>query len=113
MLFKKKYAPTEDEQAVFEIVEKFLANADTRVEVNPDDMSYILINDSKHFYLAIDSIGINITNTTYFSRASYSANFLDLCKSAIKKKTVEDRKKKKQEIFQKELSVLKNIKEAL
>lgn len=113
MLFKKKYIPKESEALVYEVIQDLLAHADTRIEVNPDDMSYMCINDSNHFYVFVDSVGIQITNTVFLTRNQYSANFLDLCKSAIKEKTIEDRNRKKEEIFQREIQMLENIQKSL
>lgn len=107
--FKSKVVLTDDETKVREIISAMLASEDTLIEVNPDDMSYMLSDEKHQYFVDVDSVGVIITNHTFYLDARLTSGKIDLYKTMIKEETVRRRTIKKERIFKNRLGLLDNI----
>ena len=104
-----KIALTEEDVKLQEIVKAFLAKPDTLIEINPDDMSYILSYEPRAYYILVDSVGIQITNHTFDKDIRLESKKLDIIKSLIKEEATKRRDAKKALIFKNRSELLDKI----
>ena len=60
-----KYKPTGQEQQFIDIVTKLLEHPKTSLRMTPLTDKYFLINEQKHYYVLLQSNGIQLTNTKF------------------------------------------------
>ena len=109
--FKKKIQLSEEELIIQDIIKGMLINKDLIIDVNPDDMSYMLSDLKKDYYIDVDSIGIKIKNHNFSIDRKLSGDVIDLYKSIIKAETVERRTTRKNIIFNNSIDLLNRIKQ--
>jgi len=107
--FKSKIILTEDELKIKDIIAVMLLNKDTLIEINPDDMSYMLSDEANEYYVDVDSVGITVTNHKFYLDARLESGKIDIFKSMIKLETVVRRVQKRDRIFTNRLNLLDNI----
>lgn len=107
--FKSSIVLTTDEKKVEEIISSMLSNEDTLIEINPDDMSYMLSDEKHQYFVDVDSVGITVTNHTFYLDARLTSGKIDLYKNMIKKETVRRRVIKRDKIFKNRMDLLDNI----
>lgn len=105
--FKQQF--TEEDIKIQEIVKSFLDKPDTLIEVNPDDMSYILSYEPKSYYILVDSVGIQITNHTFDKDIRMESKKLDVIKGLIKEEASKRRNAKKATVFKNRSELLNKI----
>lgn len=105
--FKTEF--TEEDVKIQEIVKAFLAKPDTLIEINPDDMSYILSYEPKSYYMLIDSVGVQITNHTFDKDIRLESKKLDVIKGLVKEEASKRREAKKTLIFKNKSELLDKI----
>ena len=110
---KPKIVLSEEEQLIKEIIAAMLENPKTLIEVNPDDMSYMLSDEEKSYYIDLDSVGVKITNHNFMLDKRIELNKIDALKALIKAETIKRRVDKKNIIFQNGINLLNNIKNNL
>lgn len=107
--FKSKVVLTDDETKVKGIISAMLSNENTLIEINPDDMSYMLSDEKHQYFVDVDSVGITITNHTFYLDARLTSDKIDFYKNMIKEETIRRRVIKRNMIFKNRLDLLNNI----
>ena len=105
--FKSKF--TEEEVKILDLVRAFVAKPNTLIEINPDNMSYILSYDPKSYYMLIDSVGVQITNHTFDKDIRLDSHKLDVIKGIVKEEATKRREAKKALIFKNKSELLDKI----
>lgn len=105
--FKSKF--TEEDIKIQDMVRAFVAKPNTLIEINPEDMSYILSYEPKSYYMLIDSVGVQITNHTFDKDIRLESYKLDVIKSIIKEEATKRREAKKALIFKNRSELLDKI----
>lgn len=107
--FKSKIILTEDELKIKDIIAVMLLDEDILIEVNPEDMSYMLSDEVNEYYVDVDSVGVTVTNHKFYLDARLESGKIDLFKDMIKLETTVRRVRKKNRIFTNRLNLLDNI----
>lgn len=105
--FKSKF--TEEEVKIQDMVRAFVAKPNTLIEINPEDMSYILSYEPKSYYMLVDSVGVQITNHTFDKDIRLESHKVDAIKSIIKEEATKRRDAKKALIFKNRSDLLDKI----
>lgn len=111
-IFGKKKL-TEKEQLYTDIIQKMLSREDSLIEVNPDNMSYLISLESEKYYINIDSTGIKISNHDFLILRRFDAHVLDEAKDIVKVEATLRREKRIKSIFDNEDNLLTKIKNSL
>jgi hypothetical protein len=98
---------------MFAVVETMVKAPDCIIEIDPDDMSYMLSLEKEQYYMLLDSNGVQFSNHGFIIIKSYSSKVLDYFKHTVKKETMRRRKLRKNEIFKNEGNLLVSISEKL
>lgn len=109
--FKKEVKLSEEELIIQDIIKGMLLNKDLIIDVNPDDMSYMLSDLEKDYFVDVDSVGIKIKNHNFSIDRKLSGVVIDLYKTIIKAETVERRTVRKNIIFNNSVNLLNRIKQ--
>lgn len=112
-MFNRKLVLSEEEQAIKEIIILMLDNTKTLIEINPDDMSYLISDEQLSYFLEIDSVGVKITNHAFMLDKRMSSNVIDVLKNIIATETTKRRIAKKEIIFKNGIELLNKIKNTL
>jgi len=104
---------TDLEQKMYSLIETMVKSMDCVIEIDPDDMSYMLSIDEESYYLSIDSIGVQFSNHGFVIVKSYSSAVLDHYKTLVKTETARRRKARKSEIFKNEGNLIVGITDKL
>lgn len=113
MKFFNKKKLTQNEEMYLSVITKMVNRQDCSIEVNPDDLSYLLSLEKEKYYISVDSVGIQISNHDFLILRRFEENVLNVAKKVIKEETVKRREAKKAEIFENEVTLLNKIKEQL
>jgi len=110
-----KSAPvmTNLEQMMYTLIETMVKSPDCVIEIDPEDMSYMLSIDDESYYLSIDGIGVQFSNHGFVIVKSYSAAVLDHYKTLVKTETTTRRKLRRAEIFKNEGNLIVGITEKI
>lgn len=106
-LFKPKF--TDSDNKIKEIVANFLANKETVIDINPEDMSYLISHDKYNYYLLIDSLGVQISNHKFSKDMRLEDTVINELKKMAFVETVERRKEKRELIFKNNKDLLDSI----
>lgn len=106
-LFKTKF--TEADNKIKNIVETFLANKETVIEINPEDMSYLISYERLNYYLLIDSVGVQISNHKFAKDMRLEDAVINELKDMALKETVKRRIEKRKLIFKNNVDLLDAI----
>ena len=93
---------TEQEQKMFNVIENLVTQPDCIIEINPENMNYMVCLEKEQYYLLIDSCGVQFSNHGFIVIKNYSANVLDAYKSVVKTETTRRRNERQSEIFKNE-----------
>lgn len=104
---------TDFENDLLEITKQMLAREDRTIEINPDDMSYLVHSAEWDYYLIVNSIEIEFSNHTHSDCRQYREDFLDLIKETIKEVTIKDRLAKLAKVRENKKQLYGRIKENL
>lgn len=96
-LFKTKL--TETDIKIKDVVANFLANKETNIDINPEDMSYLISYEKFNYYLLIDSVGVQISNHKFSKDMRLEDKVINLLKKMAFTETVLRRKEKRDLIF--------------
>ena len=96
-LFKTKL--TETDIKIKDVVTNFLANKETNIDINPEDMSYLISHEKFNYYLLIDSVGVQISNHKFSKDMRLEDKVINLLKKMSFTETVLRRKEKRDLIF--------------
>lgn len=106
-LFKTKF--TEADEKIKSIVETFLANKETVIDINPEDMSYLISYEKFNYYLLIDSVGVQISNHKFAKDMRLEDAVINVLKDLAFKETVIRRTEKRKLIFKNNVDLLDAI----
>jgi hypothetical protein len=106
-LFKTKF--TEADNKIKDIVETFLANKETVIDINPEDMSYLISYERFNYYLLIDSVGVQISNHKFAKDMRLEDAVINVLKDMAFKETVIRRTEKRKLIFKNNVDLLDAI----
>ena len=106
-LFKTKF--TEADEKIKDIVETFLANKETVIDINPEDMSYLISYEKFNYYLLIDSVGVQISNHKFAKDMRLEDAVINILKDMAFKETVIRRTEKRKLIFKNNVDLLDAI----
>ena len=106
-LFKTKF--TEADDKIKSIVETFLANKETVIDINPEDMSYLISYEKFNYYLLIDSVGVQISNHKFAKDMRLEDAVINVLKDLAFKETVIRRTEKRKLIFKNNVDLLDAI----
>lgn len=104
---------TEDETEMFNVITNLVNQPDCIIEVNPDNMDYMLCLEKEQYFLLIDGIGVQFSNHGFVVIERYSQNVLDAYKSLVKSETIRRRNTRRDEIFKNKLNLLSGINQKL
>lgn len=104
---------TEDETEMFNVITNLVTQPDCIIEVNPDNMDYMLCLEKEQYFLLIDSIGVQFSNHGFLVIERYTDKVLDCYKHVVKTETVRRRTARRDEIFKNKLNLLSSINEKL
>ncbi len=106
-LFKTKL--TEADNKIKNLIADFLANKETVIDINPEDMSYLISHESMNYYLLIDSTGVQISNHKFSKDMRLEDAVINILKDMAYTETVLRRKEKRELIFKNNLELLDSI----
>lgn len=106
-LFKKKFSDADNK--IKAIVETFLANKETVIDINPEDMSYLISYEKYNYYLLIDSVGVQISNHKFAKDMRLEDAVINVLKDLAYTETVIRRKEKRKLIFKNNTDLLDAI----
>lgn len=104
---------TEDETEMFNVITNLVTQSDCIIEVNPDNMDYMLCLEKEQYFLLIDSYGVQFSNHGFVVIEKYGEKILDAYKKVVKTETVRRRISRRDEIFKNKLNLLVGINEKL
>jgi hypothetical protein len=93
---------TDKEANILKACQLILSQEDRHIEINPDDMSYLIQSQKLGYSMIVNSSGISFSNHSFLVIRNYRENFLDLIKGTIKEQTIKDRTKRFDEISKNE-----------
>lgn len=107
--FKTKIKLTEEDKKIQEVVSAMLRNQNTLIEIDPSNMSYLLSNEEKQYFIDVDSVGIKISNHKFFRELHLESNKIDIIKKLISTEASKRRAEKREVIFKNGVDLLDNI----
>ena len=93
---------TDKEANILKACQLILSQEDRHIEINPDDMSYLIQSQSLGYSMIVNASGISFSNHSFLVIRNYRDKFLDLIKETIKEQTNKDRTKRFDEISKNE-----------
>jgi hypothetical protein len=100
---------TEQEEKMFNVISNLVTQPDCIIEVNPEDMSYMLCLEKEQYYLLVDGCGVQFSNHGFIVIRNYPGNILDAYKNLVRDETINRRNFKRNEIFKNESNLLDKI----
>ena len=115
MWFRNDKLPkmTEDETKMYNVITNLVTQPDCIIEVNPDNMNYMLCLEKEQYFLLIDSCGVQFSNHGFVVIQSYTQTVLDSYKTLVKTETVRRRNNRQNEIFKNKCNLLDAINDKL
>ena len=111
--FPKLPKLTEQEQLVLEVIDNMCHHEDTDIIINPSNMDYLISNKVLHFDVIITSNVVSITNSKYASKSQYPDKVIEIFKSTVRKKAIEERTKIIDSILEREKNLLLEVNQVL
>jgi hypothetical protein len=108
-IFKTKLVLTEQEENLVSVVKSMLSREDCLIEINPENMDYLISIESLQYFLLVDGNGLQLSNHTFFVARRMREKVLDKIKDLIKEETAMRRRAKIEGIFSNELDLLTRI----
>jgi hypothetical protein len=104
---------TEDETKMFNVINNLIIQPDCIIEVNPENMDYMLFLEKEQYFLLIDGNGVQFSNHGFVVIERYSDVVLDTYKKVVKTETVRRRTARRNEIFKNKCNLLDAINDKL
>ena len=104
---------TEDETKMYNVITNLIIQPDCIIEVNPENMDYMLCLDKEQYFLLIDSNGVQFSNHGFVVIERYSDVVLDAYKKVVKTETIRRRTARRNEIFKNKCNLLDAINDKL
>lgn len=112
-MFKSKPKLNEEEQSIKEVIELLLSKKETIIDVEPKTMSFLVSNEEKQYYLAVDSNGVKLSNHNFVVHKRYESKVIDVYKGLISAEKTKRWKEKEDKIFSNAMELLNKIKISL
>ena len=103
----------EDETKMYTVINNLVTQPDCIIEVNPENMDYMLCLEKEQYFLLIDSCGVQFSNHGFVIIERYSQTVLDCFKSLVRNETIRRRNNRRDEIFKNKCNLLDNINDKL
>lgn len=104
---------TEDETKMYNVITNLIIQPDCIIEVNPENMDYMLFLEKEQYFLLIDGNGIQFSNHGFVVIERYSDVVLDAYKKVVKTETIRRRTARRNEIFKNKCNLLDAINDKL
>jgi len=104
---------TEKEENILKACKLILSKDDRHMEIQPDDMSYLIQSKTLGYYMIVNSSSISFSNHDFLVIRNYRDEFIELIKETIKNQTIIDRTKRFDEISKNEDLLLRRMIENL
>lgn len=85
---------TEKEAIIFKGCQLILSQSDRHMEIQPNDMSYLIESDSLGYSMIVNSTSIDFYNHDFIIIRDYRERFIELVKATIKEQVIIDRTKR-------------------
>lgn len=105
----KKPKMIEREIKMFDVIQNLVTQTDCVIEINPEDMTYMLSLEKEQYFLYIDGNGVQFSNHGFIVIRSYSSNVIDAYIELVKNETIRRRTEKRNAIFKNECNLLDTI----
>ena len=109
-IFKRKIVFTSEEQQIIDVVSAMIGHHSCSIEVNPENMQYLINVESLDYFAWVDDLGIELSNHKFFISRRLRSEVLD----AVKKIIIEEKSRvwnlKKDTIFKNQVNLLENVK---
>lgn len=112
-MWNKKPKFNEQEQEIINLIELLANHKGTKVEVELDDLTFYLENQSLHYSAIIDNKGIKITNSSFSVHKHFRDKVLSISKSFARKRITEEVQKTKDSIDIREKAMFSKMKDSL
>jgi hypothetical protein len=104
---------TEDETKMYNVITNLLIQPDCIIEVNPDNMDYMLCLEKEQYFMLIDGNGVQFSNHGFVVIERYSDVILTAYKKVVKTETIRRRIARRNEIFKNKCNLLDSINDKL
>jgi hypothetical protein len=104
---------TEDETKMYNVITNLLIQPDCIIEVNPDNMDYMLCLEKEQYFMLIDGNGVQFSNHGFVVIERYSDVILTTYKKVVKTETIRRRIARRNEIFKNKCNLLDSINDKL
>ena len=104
---------TEDETKMYNVITNLLIQPDCIIEVNPDNMDYMLCLEKEQYFMLIDGNGVQFSNHGFVVIERYSDVILTAYKKVVKTETIRRRIARRNEIFKNKCNLLDAINDKL
>lgn len=85
---------TEKEEIILKGCQLILSQPDRHMEIQPNDMSYLIESDSLGYSMIVNSTSIDFSNHDFIIIRDYREKFIELVKETIKQQVIIDRTKR-------------------
>jgi hypothetical protein len=85
---------TEKEAIIFKGCQLILSQSDRHMEIQPEDMSYLIESESLGYSMIVNSTSIDFSNHDFIIIRDYRERFIELVKETIKEQVIIDRTKR-------------------
>lgn len=85
---------TEKEAIILKGCQLILSQSDRHMEIQPNDMSYLIESESLGYSMIVNSTSIDFSNHDFIIIRDYREKFIDLVKETIKEQVIIDRTKR-------------------
>ena len=115
MWFRNDKLPkmTEDQTKMYNVITNLVTQPDCIIEVNPDNMNYMLCLEKEQYFMLIDGNGVQFSNHGFVVIERYSETILDAYKKVVKTETIRRRTARRNEIFKNKCNLLDAINDKL
>jgi hypothetical protein len=104
---------TEDETKMYNVITNLIIQPDCIIEVNPENMDYMLCLEKEQYFLLIDGNGVQFSNHGFVVIERYSDVILTAYKKVVKTETIRRRTARRNEIFKNKCNLLDSINDKL
>ena len=112
-MWNRKPKFSEQEQEIINLIELLANHSGTKVEVELDDLTFYLDNQSLHYSAVVDGKGIKITNSSFSVHKHFRDKVLAVSKSFARKRITEEVQKTKDSINAREKEMFNKMQESL
>jgi len=109
-IFKKELKLNIEEQQIVDVVREMVNHKDCSIEVNPENMHYLINVETLDYFAHVDDIGVEISNHKFFISSRLRSAVIDKVKSLIIEEKSRRWHLKKDTIFENKTNLLDKIK---